>query len=92
VTGTQTVGDETAAGGPVAGGPVAGDSVAGDTVVSDTAADEMPVESELQDPADLAWEAVPDAPGLHRATLVKADGRRMTVYRRPADGRGPGGA
>lgn len=29
----------------------------------------------------LAWAAVADAAGLLRAEIIKADGRRLTVYR-----------
>lgn len=36
---------------------------------------------------DLAWEEVADAAGLLRAEIIKADGRRLTVYRQRA-GRG----
>jgi hypothetical protein len=34
------------------------------------------------DQADGPWQAVAGASGLLRAEFVKADGRRMTVYRR----------
>jgi hypothetical protein len=34
----------------------------------------------------LAWETVRDSAGLLRAEIRKADGRRLTVYRRPNSG------
>ncbi|HEY1622099.1 MAG TPA: hypothetical protein VGG25_31065 [Streptosporangiaceae bacterium] len=35
-----------------------------------------------QEQGELAWAAVADAPELLRAEITKADGRRLTVYRR----------
>lgn len=35
-----------------------------------------------QDLGDMTWEAVRDAPELLRTEILKAHGRRMTVYRR----------
>jgi hypothetical protein len=36
-----------------------------------------------QEPDGLAWQPVAGAPGLLRAEITKADGRRLTAYRRP---------
>lgn len=38
--------------------------------------------AQAQDPDEGSWQLVRDAPGLLRIEIVKADGRRMTVYRR----------
>lgn len=43
---------------------------------------DSPLLTQAQEPDEGSWEAVPDAPGLFRVELVKADGRRMIVYRR----------
>jgi hypothetical protein len=46
--------------------------------------DEKQGQDKKQDAArdELAWAAAADAPELLRAEIVKADGRRLTVYRR----------
>lgn len=50
-------------------------------MVSATPADRA-LRGQQQDLDDRAWEAVRDAPGLLRTEILKAHGRRMTVYRR----------
>jgi hypothetical protein len=50
-------------------------------MVSETPAGQSPrTHDDEQD--NSRWQAVPGAPGLFRAEIVKADGRRLTSYRR----------
>jgi len=50
-------------------------------MVSETPAGQTP-RAQDDDLDNSLWQAVREAPGLLRAEIVKADGRRLTSYRR----------